>query len=297
MYNLINTLLRRSAWYNNILFPDCRKFWKQSHFNLDIVNLGSSSAKYAFSYDKFDIKSANWAMAPQSLSADFALLQNYYSYLKPEGATVIIPLCFFSSLGGADDDFDDKYYTLLKFSSIPHGSKRKKLKTIDSQINPIKYFPLWGIVYEIKHFLTCLKSSKTNEVDIKTSARMLIDSWMKEFSLYDLDNTLDIVNRDRFIQSKAVLSNIIDFCIKKSIKVVIVVPPATKCLLEYFSESALETYVESFVSEAVKKGVQYINYLNNDEFKDLDHFTNALFLNDKGADIFTNRVLSDLGII
>lgn len=95
----LNGLIRRSYWYNNILFPDCKKFWSHNTFNLDVVNLGSNSGKYAFEYSEEHVKAANWAMGPQTLLADFEILKNYCSYLKND-AVVIIPLCPFTCLGG-----------------------------------------------------------------------------------------------------------------------------------------------------------------------------------------------------
>ncbi|MFK2344631.1 hypothetical protein ACIXNK_10290 [Bacteroides fragilis] len=99
IFRKVNGLLRRSYWVNEVVFPDCKKFWNHNTYGLELVNLGSSSAKYGFNYDGVDIKAANWAMAPQTFVGDYAILSNYSSYLKP-GATILISFCPFSSLGG-----------------------------------------------------------------------------------------------------------------------------------------------------------------------------------------------------
>ena len=90
-----NSLLKRSYWYNEKLLPDCKKFIYHNRYNLDIVNLGSSSAKYAFDYSGLEVAASNWAMEPQSFVNDYAVLTNYSSFLK-KGAKVIIPICPFS---------------------------------------------------------------------------------------------------------------------------------------------------------------------------------------------------------
>ena len=95
---VLNKLVRKSYWYNNIAFGNCEKFWMHRTFDLDVVNLGSSSSVAAFDYSGFvNLKTANWAMTPQTLVADLEILRNYSCYLR-KGATVIIPLCPFSCL-------------------------------------------------------------------------------------------------------------------------------------------------------------------------------------------------------
>ena len=51
IFGKVNGLLRRSYWVNEVMFPDCKKFWNHNTYGLELVNLGSSSAKYGFNYD------------------------------------------------------------------------------------------------------------------------------------------------------------------------------------------------------------------------------------------------------
>ena len=142
---LINAGIRRkSYWYNNVLFADCPKFWNSQTFNLDVVNLGSSSGKYAFDYSGLGLKGANWAMAPQSLVADLAVLKTYSSFLKPQGGIVLMPLCPFSCLGGSSLYLSDKYYSILRMSSIPYGSYRKQQEVFlfSSCVTQITNYPI-----------------------------------------------------------------------------------------------------------------------------------------------------------
>ena len=79
---IIKRWVRKSKWFNEIVFKDCEKFWTLNDYNIDVVNLGSSSGVHAFNYEEQDLKGKNWAMSPQSLLMDFAILKNYVSYLK-----------------------------------------------------------------------------------------------------------------------------------------------------------------------------------------------------------------------
>ena len=138
---VLNKLVRKSYWYNHIEFADCAKFWNHRTFGMDVVNLGSTSALAAFDYSAYpQLKAANWAMAPQTSLADYEILRNYSCYLR-EGATVIIPLCPFTCLGGSKDYFSDKYYTVLDIASIPHASYIKKQLVMERENNPFIYYP------------------------------------------------------------------------------------------------------------------------------------------------------------
>ena len=76
--NKIIGLIKRGNWFNNILFPGCRKFWNYNTFNTDVINLGSTSAMNAFSYEGLQIKGANFAIGANPLLGDFEILKNYH---------------------------------------------------------------------------------------------------------------------------------------------------------------------------------------------------------------------------
>lgn len=93
VYKIVNYFFRKSKRFRDAF--DYLKFVDVIPQNLEVVNLGSSSGKYAFDYNSLKIKGANWALAPQTLYYDFVLLKQFHSYLRP-GARVLIPLCPFS---------------------------------------------------------------------------------------------------------------------------------------------------------------------------------------------------------
>lgn len=138
----INGAIRRTHWFNEELFPDCRKFWNYNTFNTDVINLGSTSGYYAFDYEGLPIKGGNFALRHNPLSGDQAILKNYFGYLNPKGSHVIIPLCVFSSLAGSYDFMEDRFYTLIYPSSIPHFSYRRQQQIKAIAASPIRRFPL-----------------------------------------------------------------------------------------------------------------------------------------------------------
>lgn len=264
---------------------------------MDVINIGSSSGKFAFNYNKQPIKAANFAMEPQTLVADFEILRNYSSYLKPQDATVLIPICPFSCLGGSSLYMPDKYYTILNLASIPQGNYKKAQNVKNIQQNPLMYFPLIALISEIKHLFKNEKDYKINEEQMQINAEEFMKGWISEFSIIDFKNDLILKNKDAYEDSIKILSDIIDFCLTRNIRPVLVLPPVTKYLAEKFTPEMMQLYVYDFVKRANGKSVIFLDYWNDSEFSDNSYFQNSFFLNRIGAQKFTKRVLSDLSII
>ena len=78
----INGVIRRTRWFNEEMFPDCRKFWEYNKFNTDVINLGSTSGCHAFDYEGLPICGGNFALRHNPLSGDLAILKNYLTIIK-----------------------------------------------------------------------------------------------------------------------------------------------------------------------------------------------------------------------
>ncbi len=297
IWSKINGVFRRTYWFNEVAFPDCRKFWQHNEFNLDFVNLGSTSSLYAFKYDGLPIKAANWALRAHNLRGDLLVLKNYFSYIK-EGGRVALPLCPFSAISGEWEEFEDRYYSILKLRSIPHFSYRKKIEVEDRKLNPLRYFPLIEAIKGPLRFIKGNKSHKRSEVEMEKSAQQRMKSWMAEFTIYDMDYELDLVNRDALQRSIAVLRQIIDFCLERNLKPIIIIPPVYHTLSEKFSAKAQTYLTEALINGTLRPEVPYLNYWEDTEFtNDITLFNDSFLLNDKGAKKFTQKVLKDIQLI
>lgn len=297
--NKLMGLVKKSYWYNYIVFPDCRKFWDIKQEPLDLVNLGSSSANHAFSYEEaLGYKCANWAMSPQSLTEDLAILQNYSSYIR-KGGYVLIPLCPFSCLGGSTLLMNDKYYTILSASSVPYFSLKKRLQMIDIKEHPIKYYPLVQLIVDLRRFVKGKKDIEEKQllhVDFDKNAQTWIDDWMKEFSLYNLDDPFTLRNQDSFDDAVELLKGMVAYCRQKEFKVTFVIPPVSEALLRRFSKEIRNKYIYDLITKT-GEDVPVLDYLDSQVFKSNDLFLNAFYLNSRGRKLFTRRVLKDLGLI
>lgn len=294
VYGKMNTVARRSHWYNDVVFSDCRKFWNQREMGLEVVNLGSSSAKYGFDYTGIHLKAANWAMQPQSFVGDLAILENYCSYLKTD-ATVIIPICPFSSLGGGNDDLDDKYYSVVRFISMPHASLRKRQYIQELKNNPLKYYPLYEMLRDFAHLFRGKNEAIVS--DLEVDASRWIASWEKEFSLYDIHNPFSLINQDRFNDSAEALSRLLEFCTYHGYKPVLVLPPMSKSLSSKLDNSCREQYIYDLVEKANTVNAPFLNYMDNMVFASDENFRDAYLISSKGSKKFTMQVLKDLGKI
>lgn len=285
IHKILNRFVRKSYWYNNIAFADCAKFWNQNEFGLDLVNLGSSSARSAFKYEGTGLKARNWAMAPQTFVGDLEILRNYSCYLK-EDATVIIPICPFSCLGGYNLDLPEKYYTILNIASIPHASYVRRQNTLSIMRNPISAYPLIQLVTRHKNNVC---------QDYAKDAQMRMDAWKHEFSIMRWENPLSILNKDAYNDSANTLSEIINYCKSHHFKPVIVLPPVTKELSSMFSQEMKKQFIVDFVKTA-SDPVLFLNYMDCTDFKDYSLYENSFILNTKGGSLFTERVLKDINL-
>lgn len=90
---VLNALYKRTNDYRNI-FADTEKFRNDASIpnGLQLVNLGSNHPKFGFDYDGLNVKAMNWAVGPQSLEYDFAILRKECHHLADKAA-VLIPIC------------------------------------------------------------------------------------------------------------------------------------------------------------------------------------------------------------
>lgn len=295
----MNGLVRRSPWFKEVLFPDCDKFWNHNVFNLDVVNLGSTSGLNAFDYEGLPVKAANWALGHNPIMADQEVLNNYFSFLNPQSSTVILCLCPFTSLSGSYDYFEERYYTILRMSSIPHFSYKLKAKVMSMKKSPIRYYPMYAILRDIKR-LFCYKNTDhlLTEQQMEKDAQRWMSDWKKEFSVRSFSDSLTLINRDSVMDAATILNEIICFCKERNIRPVMLIPPVYHTLGKKFTPEARKVIIDSLLDKITDKSVWFHNYMDDSDFtNDNTLFQNSFLMNKKGAKLFTRRVLKDLSIL
>ena len=291
-----NKIVRHTQWYDQF-WNGAQKFWNLRCFNLSVVNLGSNSGKYAFNYEGLDICGMNWALGPQSLVHDFNILKNYFSYLK-SGATVIITLCPFSSLVSKySKKHNLKYYTFLHPATIIGFKESERIKALKIKQNPIRQMPWQCIKHTLKEnvkYLLCRKEARTN---MEINSEMFINLWKKQFDIEDLDSPLSENHRKEQKNRAHLLNDMIEFCLERSLKPVLVIPPMHSSLSDKLTDIFRKNYIYSFIQDANKHNVPFLNYIDDKRLNQNCYFHNSLLLSDEGAKKFTQIVLKDLNLI
>lgn len=294
-YRIGNKIVRHTSWYNDEYWQGVTKFWNLQQFGLDLVNLGSGAGVYAFDYEGCDIKASNWALSPQSLVHDYNILKNYFSYLH-DGAVVIITVCPFSCLYSKyGKKLNLKYYTILHPATIIDFEESERTKALLFKKDPFKQAPIFCIKKTIYEAIRILKSLivKSN-INIQKSADGMIMGWKHQFGLINLDAPMSNIHKEQFESRRKTLSTIVDFCKERDLKPVIVIPPMHHTLWHQFPKEFLSNYVESFINSV---DAPIYDYMKSKDFDKEEYFKTALFLNKRGAKMFTARVLEDLGMV
>lgn len=294
----LNGAIRRTHWFNEELFPDCRKFWNYNTFNTDVINLGSTSGCHAFDYEDLPIRGVNFALSHNPLSGDQAILKNYFGYLNSKGSHVIISLCVFSSLAGSYDFMEDRFYTLIYPSSIPHFSYRRQQHIKAIAARPVRKFPLWSFYTELRTLLRGTGHSTLTEEQMKADAERWIKGWKHEFALSDFSQPLSLINQDGLKDASFILNDMISFCKERDIKPVLVLPPMYHTLASKFDSDARKVLLDDLLKTLDDQTVKFLNYMDDTRFShDITLFQDSFLLNKKGAKKFTKIVLADIGVI
>ena len=284
-----NKVVMHTDWYNNKMWGGASKFWHQNVFGLDVVNLGSGAGVHAFNYESVDIKGANWALGPQSLVHDFNILKNYFSFIR-EGGCVIITVCPFSGLFsqyGRDHNF--KYYSFLHPATILNFEESERQKAFRYKLNPFKEIPMICIKETIKEQIRKLR--KRPEVSMESSAKAIMNGWMKQFCIEDLSSSLSMQHQQEIEIRKKTLLEMSEFCKERSLNPIIVLPVMNYSLLRLFPKEFKYNYIDRLTRDV---GIPVLDYMK-DEMSDNDmYFANALMLNEIGAKYFTQKVIKDM---
>ncbi|MCM1218487.1 MAG: hypothetical protein NC548_28700 [Lachnospiraceae bacterium] len=298
----INGLVMRTNWYRNVIVEEGKfpiETWYRKHIerNYDIVNIGSSSAVYAFNYEGLPIKAFNWALQPQSMEYSYRVLKNFHSIIRQNGI-VLIPFSPFSGLsvtGKWSEKMDDRYFGILDSTLIDNYNKVAKRR-----LQPLLSYPLIAIKRLIKdekakYFPNC--SVCKDEEDFENDAKRWVICWQKEFNIDNLEYPLSNENVKGRSCRMDIMKEMINFCTERGYQPVLVMPPLYSSLSSLLPSHFRENYINSFIRELqISTNVPYLDYMDDIRFSSKEFFYNSFFLNEKGAKKFTKQVLLDLGV-
>ena len=301
-------IIYRTQWYKDLfvdpdhtIYPDNTWYRNHEDRNFDIVNLGSSSGKWAFDYSGLSVKGMNWAQQPQPLLEDYNLFRHYPSILR-QGGFVLITIMPFSGLNKKTGLMDAVKYINLdcqgepiepyqyadacRFVKYPILFKKPAIKAL------VKYL-LGKEGKKDVHPYSRLENNPMSLDELETDAEYWVNAWKVQFSINDFDDPLTLENLEGRRIRIAVMRSLIDFCIDRGYRPVYVIPPVTNHLAKFFTPKFEQTYIYDFLS-GVDRQVELLDYSKQSEFAEDSLYFNSFFLNVRGRQLFTRRVLDDL---
>ena len=307
---LFSKPVKASLWYQNLfvdfdhrIYPDNVWYREHDERNFDVVNLGSSSAKWAFDWSSVGVKGMNWANQPQTLIDDFRLLKNFHSILR-KGGTVIITIMPFTGINKRTVVLDTlKYLPTLYWDvaqDMPHVDQARRLQSYPILMGKpaIKAGLRYVLGREIKQIDWRITSdyNPMSGAELETDAEKWMMGWTNQFRIEDFEAPLTEENLKGREVRVGVMQELIDFIVERGYRPIWVLPPVTRHLAKFFTPKFREIYIDSYLRE-VNRDVRLLDYTNDAELQDDSLYFNSFFLNAKGRHIFTKRVLNDLQLI
>ena len=303
------TLLYKTNWYKSFFvgadhetYPDNVWYRKHEERNYDVINLGSSGGKWAFNYTDTGVKGMNWAQQPQTLLEDFNLLRHYHSILRKNGYVLIVIMPFTG---------------LNKKTSLRDAMKYLKIESQGQAIQPYMYkeacryaeYPILFGKLAVKALIRYLigrdsfyvnnnanfATNPMSEAELQQDAARWMAGWKRQFSISDFEAPLTAENLDGREYRIELMRKLVDFCVERDYQPVYVIPPVTEYLAKKFTPEFRKLYIYEYLKQ-VDRDVKLLDYSDNKELMDKDLYFDSFFMNRNGSKLFTNRVLSDLGL-
>lgn len=306
LFCLNKAYLKTNHWKNQFLFT--KNFISNNGYrdnlgrNLDIVNLGSNPALNGFFYEK--VRGANWATGSQGFPMDFEILKYYHSYVK-EGGYVLIPIMPFSSISNfleiRSEYWSDNYY--MKFAKILDYEQVKKLPNFRNVLLKMKFPLVFNpklaifIFHDVPVDSNLLVNEQTMQAtELEYDAKKWIKNWKAEFCVKEYKDFWGETFKPYFASGVKILSEMIDFCLYRNLKPVLITIPMSSYLANEFTLEFRQKMIYDFVNAANKKDVRFLDYMFDDRFSNEDLFNGSFFFNMKGRKMFTEQVVKDLEI-
>lgn len=303
-------ILYRTDWYRSLFldaghetYPDNTWYRTHSERNFDVVNLGSSAAKYAFDYGEAGVRGMNWAQAPQTLRQDYNLLRHFHSILR-QGAYVLITIMPFTSLNKATNIYDALRYAKFDLQGEPIEphlfGKARRAAAIPLTLGVPALKALARVATRTKRATAAeeaaaLGHNPMSREELERDARRWVGGWKRQFGIADLSAPLTEANAAGRKVRTGLMRELVDFCAERGYKPAYVIPPVTRHMQRLLAGTFEQTYVYGFLAE-VGRDVPTIDLSKDEALQDDDLFFNSFFLNARGRCLFTAAVLARLGL-
>lgn len=255
---------------------------------LEIVNNGSGPAYYGINYKYSGMNGFNFGTAPQSLRNGFRLLKLFHEKINPQAIVIIVVmhLSFGKNLHRLRKNYMDKFYGIFPPDDIEGYSFMRAIM--------LRHPFMKKVLGKIKHILV---SDKPLAESKKSDELPLVTGWKEEFALKDLkDASQAEAHRKAFAEDVQVLIDEIEYCKKNSWCTVLVVPPVPEITRKYISQEFVQAFLYDNIKAVQEKHpqVQLLSYYDDERFTDDMFRQNGIFANEKGQELFSRILFSDV---
>ena len=298
---MVIVVLLLNEYYYNIVLRNTQEHQimrGRKKKNLNWISFGSSYCRYGLSSGEDEV-GFNFGVAAQFLYYSDKMLSEYAtSCLKNKGNVyLIIADLVFAEVGrgwyGAErynellkkktlgDDFSYKQRLLLRFPLLAHPRNIKRL---------LRY-----IIKGDQNQYSTLRYNELSEKEVHAQAAKRCSDWCRQFGLKDtISNDLSDELLKKFANTRKILTGMIQYCLDNDLKPILVVTPVSKIMREHLGNDFIQIVLYDNIKMSNKQNVPFMDYLEDPEFDDSSLYcNNADFLNARGRELFTKKLLND----
>jgi hypothetical protein len=294
----------------NILYKKSRHYYftEEQHCNRikngtwDIVNLGSTYSRFGFDYEGTGLKGYNLGFSGQFFYYTDLMLKQYSRYFNRNCIVlIVVPDLVFAREGkgiynpGRYIGMIDKELLRDEYSAWKYFSKVT--------------FPLLGkprlLLTLFKEYFNAMRGKRQDFMSVAENpydkkgtleqAQKRCGSWSRRFSLADTqrDSIPDGLN-DIFPRTRQILTDMIQYCLDKGFRPVLVVTPVSCALNSLLGDGFLRKVLYDNIKKANVQNIPLLDYLKDGRFQDSTWYLNSDMLNLNGRRLFTKAVIEDL---
>lgn len=243
---------------------------------LEVVNVGTAQAKYAFDYQEVPIHGYNMALYKNPLMYNIEILRNHRETMA-SGAIVLIPLEYPIFLCPNSHELSVEEARRIREAHKGYAKEENSLRHLGTRNYRINHKKRWEVDQEL-HDLIHLGWEQTIGI--------------QGIVLQNQEN--EQVRRKRKYAVED-LNNLIAYCRSMSWKPILVGLPYSRELNDYVPQEFKEKNFYEPI-ELVKKemDVAFYDYSEDFRFAALDNYMNVWFLNERGREKFTRVVYEEI---
>lgn len=297
-------LFASNCYYKTILFKDTQEYFIKNAAGKkwNYLSFGSAYCRFGLDFNAAGyMDGRNLGYGSQFFYYTDKMLRQYGD-LVPKGGYVFL-ICanlVFAEVGKGLYNAD-RYPLFLDRKSL--GDEWSYWKYIKNVLFPCFFYPRNNLQV-VKHVLRILlgyRSSYEQETNrmsmeqVRQAAAQRCKDWCNQFNLTDTHT--DVITpalEETFLKTRALLMSMIQFCLDRELKPILVVTPISEHLNALLSERFLKKVLFDNIEKANVQHVPFLNYIDDPRFQDAKYYFNADMMNATGRKEFTRVLMEDV---